>query len=71
MSGHPRTSMYAARAQQTIIMSHKQMTLDLLQSVENDTHQNQKRRATKELGKLLLHIEQTSKASMREPGSVI
>ena len=39
-------------------MSHKQVTLDLLQSVENDTHQNQKRRATKELGKLLLHIEQ-------------
>ena len=42
-------------------MAHEQMTLDLLQSVNDNTHQNQQRCSTKELGESLLNIEKSCK----------
>ena len=35
------TSVDTARVEQTVVVAHEQMALNLLQRIENDTHENQ------------------------------
>ena len=51
--------MYAAGTQQTVIVPHEQMTLNLLERIENYTYEDEQRCAAKELSELRLHIEQS------------
>ena len=51
--------MNAAGTQQTIIVPHEQVTLDLLERIENHTNEDEQRCAAKELCELGLHIEQS------------
>ena len=51
----------ASALQESIVMMHHQMRFNLLECVNYNTNENEKRSTTEELGKLLLHIKQTSK----------
>ncbi len=49
--------MYAAGAQQAVIVPHEQMALNLLERVENHADEDEQRCAAEELCELWLHIE--------------
>ena len=54
--------MYPTRTHETIVMPHEEVTFYLLESIEYHTNQNQKCRATEELGELGLDIQQASES---------
>ena len=41
--------MYFSGIEETIVMTHHQMALNLLKGIDDDTDQNEKRRTSKEL----------------------
>ena len=49
--------MNTAGTQQTIIVPHEQMTLNLLERIENHTYQDEQGCAAKELCERLVHTE--------------
>ena len=54
--------MNASAAHQTVVMAHQQVTLNLLECIKHNTHEDQQRRAAEELCKLRLYIEQACKS---------
>ena len=58
------TTLDTSGLHQTIVMTHQQVALDLLQSVEHHADHDQQRRTSVEVGERLLDAQ-------NEPGSVI
>ena len=48
---------HTTRVEQTVVMTHHQMTLNLRQRVDDHTDENQQRGSSEELREAILHIE--------------
>ena len=60
--GHSTGATFDAHAglEESVIVAHQEMTLDLLQSIQNNTHHNQQGRTAEELREAHRHTEQAS-----------